>query len=155
MIETITTLLTLLPLAYIAGAAIPLIAIDIKQHRLPNKIVLPMIAITGLSHLALAILTGAWASLGISVGLFFAVMILGVILNYYKWIGMGDVKLLAGLTMMLSWFTVLGGVLLMPVSILIGLVVAVIALMTTKSQSIPLGPTILATFAAAIITTLS
>lgn len=155
MLQTIQTLISLLPLAYVAGAAVPLMVIDLKEHRLPNKIVLPMIGITLLSQLALAILTGAWASLGISLGLGFAVLALGVFLNFKGWLGMGDVKLLAGLTMIVSWFSVLGGALLMPISILLGLIVAAIGVLTTKAKQIPLGPTVLATFAATMIITLS
>ena len=150
----IQTILSLLPVAYVAATAIPLVVIDIKQHRLPNKIVLPMIALTLLTQLTLAVWTGAWASLGISVGLGLAVMILGITANYYDWLGMGDVKLMAALTMILSWFTVLGGVLLMPISFALGLIVAAIAVLTTRAKSIPLGPTLLATFAATLTITL-
>jgi leader peptidase (prepilin peptidase)/N-methyltransferase len=151
--ETTQAVLTLLPLSYVAGAAIPLMAIDIKEHRLPNKIVLPMIGITLVSQLLLAILTGAWASLGISVGLGLGVMVLGIVANYYDWIGMGDVKLMAGLTMILSWFTVLGGALLMPVSIAIGIVIALIAMNSGKYKPVPMGPTILVTFATILAVT--
>ena len=150
----IQTIISMLPVAYVAATALPLMVVDIKQHRLPNKIVLPMIGLTFLSQLTLAVWTGAWASLGISLGLGLAVMVLGVVANYYGWIGMGDAKLLAVLTMMLSWFTVLGGVLLMPISIVLGLIVAAILVLTTRANSIPLGPTILATFAATLTITL-
>jgi len=143
----IQTIISMLPIAYVAATAIPLVAIDIKQHRLPNKIVLPMIVLTLLTQLTLAIWTGAWASLGISLGLGLAVMVLGIVANYYDWLGMGDAKLLAGLTMILSWFTVLGGVLLMPISIVLGLIVAAIAVLTTNIKQVPLGPTLLVTFA--------
>jgi leader peptidase (prepilin peptidase)/N-methyltransferase len=144
----------MLPVAYVAATAIPLMVIDFKQHRLPNKIVLPIIGLTFLSQLTLAIWTGAWASLGISLGLGFAALAVGLYLNYKDWIGMGDVKLLAGLTMMLSWFTVLGGALLMPISIVLGLIVAAIAVLTTNIKQLPLGPTLLATFAATLTITL-
>jgi Flp pilus assembly protein protease CpaA len=115
-----------------------------------------MIPLTLLAQLTLAIWTGAWASLGISVGMFFAVMVLGILANYYDWIGMGDVKLMAGLTMILSWFTVLGGALLMPISIALGLLITVVTVLTSKVKviQIPLGPAILATFAAILTTTL-
>jgi leader peptidase (prepilin peptidase)/N-methyltransferase len=147
------TILILLPLSYVAGAAIPLMMIDIKEHRLPNKIVLPMIGVTLVSQLLLAILTGAWASLGISIGLGFAVLAIGIYMNYRDWIGMGDVKLLTGLTMILGWFTALGGALLMPVSLAIGLAIALIAVYSGKYKAIPMGPTILTTFALTLAVT--
>jgi Flp pilus assembly protein protease CpaA len=86
--------------------------------------------------------------------MFFGVLAIGLYLNYKDWIGMGDVKLLAGLTMMLSWFTVLGGALLMPISIALGLAVAAVVVLTSKVRQLPLGPTILATFAATLTITL-
>lgn len=151
----IQQLISMLPVAYIAATAIPLMVVDIKEHRLPNKIVLPMIAITLLSQLTLAIWTGAWASLGISVGLGLAVLFLGVALNYKGWIGMGDVKLMAGLTMMLSWFTALGGALLMPISLVVGTITTVLIVMLNKNaRQVPLGPAILATFIATLTLTL-
>jgi leader peptidase (prepilin peptidase)/N-methyltransferase len=150
----IQTIISMLPVVYVALMALPLVLVDIKEHRLPNKIVLPMIPLTLLTQLTLAIWTGAWASLGISLGLGFAVLVLGIVANYYDWVGMGDVKLLTGLTMMLSWFTVLGGVLLMPISVVLGLIVAAIAVLTTNIKQVPLGPTILATFAATLTITL-
>jgi leader peptidase (prepilin peptidase)/N-methyltransferase len=151
----IQTIISILPVAYVALIALPLVLVDMKEHRLPNKIVLPMIPLTLLTQLTLAIWTGAWASLGISVGMFFAVMVLGILANYYDWIGMGDVKLMAGLTMILSWFTVLGGALLMPMSIALGLLITVVTVLTnSKVRQIPLGPAILATFAAILTITL-
>ena len=150
----IQQLISMLPLAYVALTAVPLMVIDIKQHRLPNKVVLPMIAITFLSQLTLAIWTGAWASLGISVGLGFAMLVLGVIANYKDWIGMGDVKLVVALTMMLSWFTVLGAVLLAPISMVLGILITLSTLLFTKPNRIPLGPAILTTFIATLTLTL-
>lgn len=155
MLQTIQTLISLLPLGYVAGATIPLMVTDFKEHRLPNKIVLPMIGITLLSHLTLAILTGAWASLGISIGLGFVVLVLGVCMNYKEWIGMGDVKLLTALTMIVSWFSVLGAALLLPASLLLGFITVLIGMIFTGKRVIPLGPTVLATFAAIMIITLS
>jgi len=155
MLQTIQTLISLLPLGYVAGATIPLLITDFKEHRLPNKIVLPMIGITLLSHLALAILTGAWASLGISVGLGFATLVIGVYLNFKDLIGMGDVKLMTGLTMIVSWFSVLGAILLLPATLLLGFIAALVGMIFTRKRVIPLGPTILVTFAAIMVTILN
>jgi leader peptidase (prepilin peptidase)/N-methyltransferase len=148
------TILTLLPLFYVAATALPLVLVDIKEHRLPNKIVLPMISLTLLTQLTLAIWTGAWASLGISVGLGFSALAIGIYLNYKQWVGMGDIKLMAGLTMIASWFTVLGGALLMPMSLAVGVIVAVIVALAKRVTHLPMGPTILATFSTIMAVTL-
>lgn len=140
------TIIALLPVAYLAVMAIPLLMIDLKQGRLPNKIVLPLIAITFLSQLALAIFYGAWASLGISLGLGLVVIVLGVFINHFGYIGMGDVKLMSALTMLLASFTTLGAILLMPASIALGFIFAVIFLTKSKLVKFPLAPMIIATF---------
>ena len=146
-------IIALLPVAHLAIILVPLLIIDAREHRLPNKIVLPLIAITFLSQLVSAIFYGAWATFGISLGLSFAALLLGLYMNYKQSLGMGDVKLIAGLTMLLSSFTVLGAVLLMPLSIAIGFISAVIVVLSKREiRTIPLGPVIITTFALLFIT---
>jgi leader peptidase (prepilin peptidase)/N-methyltransferase len=144
MLETI---ITGLPVAYIAVTALPLLVIDMKQHRLPNKIVLPMISITFVSQLSLAILTSAWATFGISLGIAFVVFVLGVFMNYKNHIGMGDVKLLTGLTMLLAWFTPLGALLLAPISLALGFLATIVILLKRSITHLPLGPIVIFAFA--------
>lgn len=145
MIETVVSML---PVAYVAATAVPLIVVDIKEHRLPNKIVLPMIGITLLTHLVLAVWTGAWASLGVSVGLGFATLLVGIYLNYKEYIGMGDVKLITGLTMITAWFSTLMGFMFLPMLVVISTVVIIIAvgISPVYKQRIPMGPAILLAF---------
>jgi leader peptidase (prepilin peptidase)/N-methyltransferase len=144
MIETI---ISMLPVAYVAATAIPLLIVDIKEHRLPNKIVLPMIGIALLTHLVLAVWTGAWASLGVSVGLGFATLMLGIYLNYKEHIGMGDVKLMTGLTMITAWFSPLIALMFLPLLVVIGAVVVIFAIsISPVYRRVPMGPTILLAF---------
>jgi leader peptidase (prepilin peptidase)/N-methyltransferase len=143
MLETI---IKALPVIYVAITALPLLVIDLRQHRLPNRIILPMIAITFVSQFALAILTSAWATFGISVGLGLVVLLLGVLMNYKGIIGMGDVKLLVGLTMLLSSFTVIGAILLAPISFVLGCIVTIIILFKRSVTHLPIGPIVVATF---------
>ena len=144
MIETVVSML---PLAYVVATAVPLLVVDIKQHRLPNKIVLPMIGITLLTHLILAVWTGAWASLGISVGLGFATLLLGIYLNYKDHIGMGDVKLITALTMITAWFSPLIGLMFLPMIVLLGaLLVLVVVYISPVIRNVPMGPTVLLAF---------
>jgi leader peptidase (prepilin peptidase)/N-methyltransferase len=143
----IQTIITLLPVAYLAAIVVPMLVIDFREHRLPNKMVLPLAAITLLSQIVLAVAYGAWATLGISLGLGFVILVLGVFMNYKQMIGMGDVKLATGLTMMLTSFTVLGAVLLMPLSLLIGFIVAVVIVaIRRKVITFALGPVIIFVF---------
>ena len=90
----------LLGIGYFAATTIPLIVIDFRERRLPNKITIPgfLLSLAGL------LLTFDWlrasTALAISVLLFGA----GTLISLRGWIGMGDVKLVAGLSLLLAWF---------------------------------------------------
>ena len=139
---------TLLPFAYIAGAAIPLMIVDFKQHRLPNKIVYPLMLTTIIAQLTLAITQGSWATLGVSLLSGLIVMIAGVLLNFQEWMGMGDAKLMAALTMVLVPLMGFYSMLLLPTSLVAGVVIGLVIQMLKRHiiTHIPLGPTILGVF---------
>ena len=142
----IQTALAYLPVAYVVATAVPLMVMNVKQHRLPNKIVVPMTLVTLLSQLTLAVWQGSWPQLGMSVLTGIVVMVVGITINYKGWIGMGDVKLFTALTMIISWFSPLWGALMFPVTILIAIVIGAINVLLNKRR-IQMGPTLLATFA--------
>jgi leader peptidase (prepilin peptidase)/N-methyltransferase len=90
----------LLGAAYLAVFTIPLVVIDLRQRRLPNKITLPAIAISLLG----VVLSGEWAKAGVGLlcaGLLFGI---GTTLSIRGWLGMGDVKLLVSIGLLLGWF---------------------------------------------------
>ena len=151
MLETI---IKVLPVIYVAVTVLPLLVIDLRQHRLPNRIILPMIVITFMSQFALAILTSAWATFSISIGLGLVVLLLGVLMNYKGIIGMGDVKLLVGLTMLLASFTVIGAVILAPISFVLGCIVTIIILFKRSITHLPLGPVVIVSFVSILAFTL-
>ena len=89
---------------YLVAVAWPLTVIDIRERRLPNRLTLPVFPITLLGQM-LAVLSGddvgrLFTSLLIS-ALAFTV---AVVLNRFAGLGMGDVKLIAGITLALAWF---------------------------------------------------
>ena len=90
----------LIGIGYFAVTTIPLMVYDFRERRLPNKITLPGLLVTLIS----LALTLEWSkflmALGVSVLLFFA----GLFLSIRGWIGMGDVKLFASLSLLLAWF---------------------------------------------------
>jgi leader peptidase (prepilin peptidase)/N-methyltransferase len=91
----------LLGLGYFAATTIPLIVIDLRERRLPNRITIPgfLISLAGL------VLTLDW--LRVLGSLLTAVIVFGVglLISLKGWIGMGDVKLMSGLALLLSWFS--------------------------------------------------
>ncbi|MEO0049164.1 MAG: hypothetical protein RL556_496 [Actinomycetota bacterium] len=139
-----------LGVVYLLVVAWPLAATDIREHRLPNKLVVPSFGFTLIGQLA-AVLVGASGLLvlgAFSLGLL--VFGLALTVNYFGTLGMGDVKLLAAMAFALGWWgsaAVLTSVLL--AFILAGLFVLakVIFKRARFSQAIALGPYLIAGFA--------
>jgi leader peptidase (prepilin peptidase)/N-methyltransferase len=90
----------LLGAAYLALFTIPLVVIDLRERRLPNKITLPAIALTFVGIM----LTGDWGRVGVAVICTAALFLLGTGLSFKGWLGMGDVKLLVPIGLTLGWF---------------------------------------------------
>ena len=146
---SIATLVMFVPLFHTLAIAIPLSVTDIRERRLPNKLVLPNLAVAFVAVLA-SMAFGEWQrgllSLGISVLLFAFCLVI----NWFGWLGMGDVKLLTALSLSLSWFSAWNIPILLGVSLL---VVAVVVLIHRLSKTIrfgntiPMGPAFLSAFA--------
>ena len=139
---------------YLLAVSWPLARIDIRERRLPNRLTLPALP-TALFGQALAVLYGAelWRLL---VSFLLAVTAFAVCLglNRYAGLGMGDVKLIAGITLSLAWFNPL----LPAIAVLIGLVIAgavslaLVALRkASMGSSIAFGPYLLVGFAFSFI----
>jgi leader peptidase (prepilin peptidase)/N-methyltransferase len=139
---------------YLIAVSWPLTVIDLRERRLPNRLTLPVFPITLLGQL-LAMILGddagrLFASLIIS-ALAFAV---ALVLNRFAGLGMGDVKLIAGITLSLAWFNPF----LPAVAILVaflsagaGALVLLILRKTRMGSSIALGPYLLFGFAVCFI----
>jgi len=150
-IHEIQLLITLLPLAYVGGAVIPILLSDVKDGRVPNKIVLPLMALTLLSWLTLAIWQGEWARFGISVLFFIGVTVLGLFLNVkYDLLGMGDIKLLSTLMMILGWFSWGVALSFLPILAVLSVFVAIFTIKFSRATVIRLSPLTLLTFGFAL-----
>ena len=90
----------LIGLTYFAATTIPLVVYDLRERRLPNKITLPGVAVV-LVSLAL---TMQWGRFLIALGVSSLLFLVGTLISVRGWIGMGDVKLFTGLSMLLAWF---------------------------------------------------
>ena len=90
----------LLGAAYLALFTIPLVVIDLRERRLPNKITLPGIAVALIGIL----LTLQWPKVGVAVLCAAILFAAGTALSFKGWLGMGDVKLLVPIGLTLGWF---------------------------------------------------
>jgi leader peptidase (prepilin peptidase)/N-methyltransferase len=139
----------LLGLGFYAATTIPLMVIDLRERRLPNKITIPgfLISLLGLT------LTFEWQRVLVVLAVSIVVFGVGTGLSMAGWIGMGDVKLVAGLSLLLAWFDY--GLLWQATLWAFGLATAVVlagylAKKITARSTIALGPYLLMGFWVAI-----
>lgn len=146
-------ILQLVPIAYLFAIAIPLITTDIRERRLPNKLVLPSIPITLVCWIALAVIYGLWQPLFVALACALLVGVLGFVAVVVGGIGMGDVKLTFALVLVVSWFSWWLGLLIPVLGVGIGLLVASYEVFVRKqlrSSSIPIGPFLIGASALAL-----
>lgn len=131
------------PLIYLAIAAIPLITIDIREHRLPNKIILPFIVMSLVADLVASFAGGEWWRLGLALAVAFGIGIAGIVANYFGLIGMGDIKLFFGSALVIGWFVWWLPLVLVALTLLVGIIATLYVLIIRKADagtSVPLGP---------------
>ncbi|NDC48599.1 MAG: hypothetical protein EBZ61_05925 [Micrococcales bacterium] len=142
-------LLALIPALYLVLMAIPLTVIDLREHRLPNRIVLPVFPIALLAQLAACLVGADWTHFALAFGLAIIVFIAGVIANYFDWVGMGDVKLISAITLTLAFFDPMLSILAIGVAFVLAFLFVMLKILKGKAelgQSIPLGPYLLISF---------
>jgi leader peptidase (prepilin peptidase)/N-methyltransferase len=139
---SILDIISALPLVYLAVASIPLVVIDYKEHRLPNKIVLPFAALAFITAITVNVATQSWINLLLAVGLPFVWFIIGILLNYFDVVGMGDVKFITALLLAVGVYSPLTALLIIPLSVLFSLLAVVYVIMRKMpiGTSVPLGP---------------
>lgn len=136
-------------LAWAAGAAVVLGAADLLGHRLPDRVTYPAYAVCAGALLVDAAVHGTWLALlraGLAGGAALLVAGLGWLVSP-QGLGLGDVKLLGLLGLVLGWFgwgVLMAGVFL---GLLTGALVSVLLLLTRRAgwrTAIPFGPPLLA-----------
>ena len=134
---------------YLAAVSIKLSRIDIREHRLPNRIVLPAYPIAFVGELIATIFGNSWLNLFSALGCSALAFLIGLAANRWASLGMGDVKLIGAIALSLGWFSFLAPL----VSVVLAFVIAcaVVLLMvalrkTTMGSSFALGPYLLLGF---------
>lgn len=140
----------LIGVGFFAATTIPLMVIDFRERRLPNKITVPGIVLSLLGLL----LTFEWSRVLTALAISALLFLIGTLISIRGWIGMGDVKLVTGLSLLLAWFdpalvwqATLWSFGLATAVVLVGFIAKK---MTTRS-TIALGPYLLVGFWVAII----
>jgi leader peptidase (prepilin peptidase)/N-methyltransferase len=100
------------------GGLVVLAATDLEHYLLPRKIVYPTGILTGVALLSAAAATGQWHRLVVAAicgvaafAVFFAINLVNP-----RWLGFGDVRLMAVIGLVLGWFG--------PITLLVGLLMA-------------------------------
>ncbi|MDK3258455.1 prepilin peptidase [Blastococcus capsensis] len=135
-------------LAWGAGAAVVLALVDLAVHRLPDRVVLPALAVCTAALLVDAVVLGTWTALARAVAAGAAVVVVsgGARLLAPAALGFGDVKLLGLIGLVLGWFgwgVLLAGIFL---GLLTGALASVALVASGRAgwrSAVPFGPPLL------------
>jgi leader peptidase (prepilin peptidase)/N-methyltransferase len=136
-------------LAWAAGAAVVLATTDLIGHRLPDRVTYPAYAVCAGALLVDAAVHGSWSALLTASAAGAAAFVVGGLgwLVSPQGLGLGDVKLLGLLGLLLGWFgwgVLMAGVFL---GLLTGALLSISLLVTRRAgwrTAIPFGPPLLA-----------
>ena len=135
-------------LVWAAGAAVVLAAVDLASHRLPDRVIYPAASVCTAAFLVDAAVEGSWAALVralaaavVAFGVSFALATISP-----EALGLGDVKLLGLLGLVLGWFgwgALLAGIFF---GLLIGALVSLVLMAARRAgwrTALPFGPPLL------------
>jgi leader peptidase (prepilin peptidase) / N-methyltransferase len=135
-------------LVWAAGAAVVLAWVDLASHRLPVRVIYPAAVVCGAAFLVDAAVLDSWAALvrALAAGLAAFAVPYAVAAISPEALGLGDVKLLGLLGLVLGWFgwgVLLAGVFL---GLLTGALVSLVLLAARRAgwrTALPFGPPLL------------
>jgi leader peptidase (prepilin peptidase)/N-methyltransferase len=123
--------------------------IDLREHRLPNRLVLPAFPVAFLAQLIATIISADWACQLSAVLIALAVGVIGLGANYIDTLGMGDVKLATVIALTLGYFNPWLPAIAIGVAFVLAFAVVIVLITVGKvkiGSSIPLGPYLLVSF---------
>lgn len=120
-------------------------AVDLHEHRIPNRILVPMIAALATVMLVTAIATGSWWPLGRAAAAGAGGFALFYLFAMFTGLGYGDVKLIGVLAAAAGYQSMqaLGATLILG-PLLAGLLGLVLLAVRRRDDPLPLGPSLLA-----------
>jgi leader peptidase (prepilin peptidase)/N-methyltransferase len=128
--------------------------IDLREHRLPNRLVLPAFPVAFLAQLIATIISADWARQLSAVLIALAVGVIGLGANYIDALGMGDVKLATVIALTLGYLNPWLPVIAIGISFVLAFAVVIVLITLGKvkiGSSIPLGPYLLVSFIGASV----
>lgn len=146
---SLSELIALIPALYLLVVAWPLTVIDLREHRLPNRLVLPAFPVAFLAQLIATIISADWARQLSAVLIALAVGVIGLGANYIDTLGMGDVKLATVIALTLGYFNPWLPVIAIGIAFVLAFAVVIVLITLGKvkiGSSIPLGPYLLVSF---------
>lgn len=146
---SLSELIALIPALYLLVVAWPLTVIDLREHRLPNRLVLPAFPVAFLAQLIATIISADWARQLSAVLIALAVGVIGLGANYIDTLGMGDVKLATVIALTLGYFNPWLPAIAIGIAFVLAFAVVIVLITLGKvkiGSSIPLGPYLLASF---------
>ena len=141
--------LALIPALYLLAVTWPLAVIDLREHRLPNRLVLPAYPIALLAQLVASMVSMDWARFVFAFLCSLSVLVIGIAANYFDVLGMGDVKLAGALALVLGYFNVYLPIVAIGLAFVLAFGVIIVLMFKGKVKigtSIPLGPYLLLSF---------
>jgi leader peptidase (prepilin peptidase)/N-methyltransferase len=132
----------------------PLTAIDLREHRLPNRLVLPVFPIALVSQLSATLVSGDWARQLFAILIAVIVMAIGIAANYFEVLGMGDVKLASAISLIVAYLNLYLPVIAIGTAFVLAFAVVLVLLFRGKAKlgsSIPLGPYLLLSFIGSMV----
>jgi leader peptidase (prepilin peptidase)/N-methyltransferase len=123
--------------------------IDLREHRLPNRLVLPAFPVAFLAQLIATIISADWARQVFALLVALACAALGLGANYIDALGMGDVKLATVIALTLGYFNPWLPAIAIGIAFVLAFAVVIVLITLGKvkiGSSIPLGPYLLVSF---------
>jgi len=148
-VPSLSELIALIPALYLLVVAWPLTVIDLREHRLPNRLVLPAFPVAFLAQLIATIISADWARQLSAVLIALAVGVIGLGANYIDTLGMGDVKLATVIALTLGYFNPWLPAIAIGIAFVLASAVVIVLITLGKvkiGSSIPLGPYLLVSF---------
>jgi len=123
--------------------------IDLREHRLPNRLVLPAFPVALLAQLIATIISADWARQLFALLMALLIAAIGLGANYIDALGMGDVKLATVIALTLGYFNPWLPVIAIGIAFVLAFAVVLVLITLGKvkiGSSIPLGPYLLVSF---------